>query len=77
MREGDPEFVRLRQQHSAVESAINALEVHGLDRCLDHGLDGFRRYVALAVVARNIQRLGAILRQQEAQRRRGPYKKAA
>ena len=77
LREGDPEFVALRQAHSAVESAINALEVHGLDRCLDHGLEGFRRYVALAVVARNIQRLGAILRQQEAQRRRGPYKKAA
>jgi hypothetical protein len=75
--ESAPEFVELRQQHSAVESAINALEVHGLDRCLDHGIEGFRRYVALAVVARNIQRLGAILRQQEAQRQRGPYKKAA
>jgi hypothetical protein len=73
-RESAPEFVELRQQHSAVESASNALEVHGLDRCLDHGIAGFRRYVALAVVARNIQRLGAILRQQEAQRRRGPDK---
>ena len=79
-RESDPAFVRLRRQHSAVESAINALGVHGLDQCPDHGLDGFKRYVALAVVARNIQRLGGILRkqeQQEAARRRGPYKKAA
>jgi hypothetical protein len=79
-RESDPEFVALRKQHSAVESAINALEVHGLDKCLDHGIDGFRRYVAMAVVARNIQRLGAVLRQQEqeaADRKRGPYKKAA
>ncbi|MGR9046994.1 MAG: ISNCY family transposase [Gammaproteobacteria bacterium] len=79
-RESDPEFVRLRRQHSAVESAINALGVHGLDKCPDHGIDGFKRYVALAIVARNIQRLGAILReqeQQEANRRRGPYKKAA
>jgi hypothetical protein len=75
--EATPEFVDLRRQHSAVESAINALEVHGLDRCLDHGIDGFKRYVALAVVARNIQRLGAILRQQEAERRRGPYLRAA
>ena len=75
--EAEPEFVALRRQHSAVESAINALEVHGLDRCLDHGTDGFKRYVALAVVARNIQRLGAILRQQEAQRQRGPYLRAA
>lgn len=79
-RESAPEFVRLRRQHSAVESAINALGVHGLDKCPDHGIDGFKRYVALAIVARNIQRLGAVLReqeQQEAARRRGPYKKAA
>lgn len=76
-RESEPEFIRLRHQHSAVESAINALEVHGLDCCPDHGIDGFKRYVALAVVARNIQRLGAVLRDQEAKRRRGPYKKAA
>ena len=79
-RESDPEFTVVRRQHSAVESAINALEVHGLDTCPDHGIQGFKRYVALAVVARNVQRLGAVLRQQEQQqadRRRGPYKKAA
>ena len=75
--ESDAEFVKLRRQHSAVESAINALESHGLDLCRDHGIDGFKRYVALAVVARNIQRLGAILRQHEAERIRGPYKLAA
>ena len=61
-------FKQARQAHSAVESAINALEVHGLDRCPDHGIDGFKRYVALAVVARNIHRIGAILWQQEQQR---------
>ena len=79
-RESEPEYVQLRKQHSAVESAINALEVHGLDKCPDHGLDGFKRYVAMAVVARNVQRLGAVLRQQEQEaenRKRGPYKKAA
>lgn len=79
-RENDPEFIRLRRSHSAVESAINALEVHGLDRCPDHGIHGFKRYVALAVVARNIQRVGAILYEQERERekrKRGPYKKAA
>ena len=76
-REHDPEFVRLRHQHSAVESAINALEVHGLDRCPDHGIDGFKRYVALAVVARNIHHLGAVLHRQEKERERGPYQKAA
>ena len=76
-RESDAEFVRLRQQHSAVESAINALEQHGLEVCRDHGIVGFKRYVALAVVARNVQRLGAVLRQQEAERIRGSYKHAA
>lgn len=73
-REFSPEFVAARQQHSAVESAINALGVHGLDLCRDHGIEGFKRYVALAVVARNIQRLGAIVRSVAAQKR-GPYKK--
>jgi len=58
-------FQEARRAHSAVESAINALGVHGLDRCPDHGLKGFKRYVALAVVARNIQILGATLRKQE------------
>ena len=73
-RESAPEFVDARQQHSAVESAINALGVHGLDLCRDHGIDGFKRYVALAVVARNIQRLGAIVRNLAANQR-GPYNK--
>jgi hypothetical protein len=61
-------FIKARRAHSAVESAINALEVHGLDLCPDHGIDGFKRYVALAVVARNIHRIGAILWQQEQRR---------
>jgi hypothetical protein len=63
-----PAFVKARRAHSAVESAINGLEVHGLDVCRDHGIDGFKRYVALAVLARNIHRIGAILWQQDAQR---------
>lgn len=79
-REQDETFQRLRRQHSAVESAINALEQGGLDKCPDHGMDGFQRYVALAVVSRNFKRLGQLIRQQaleKEQRRRGSYKKAA
>lgn len=57
------EFMQAKRKHSAVESSINALENHGLDRCLDHGIHGFRRYVALAIVARNIQMVGHILQQ--------------
>jgi hypothetical protein len=67
-REYTPEFMQAKKQHSAVESAINALEVHGLDKCPDHGIDAFERYVALAVLSRNIQKLGTIKRDKERQR---------
>ena len=78
-REYSPEFVRAGKKHSAVESAINGLEVCGLDRCPDHGIDGFKRYVALAVLSRNIQRLGSIIRKREirSQMLRARRKKAA
>jgi len=59
------EFIESRRKHSAVESSINALENHGLDRCLDHGLHGFKRYISLAVLARNIQILGHLIQQKE------------
>jgi hypothetical protein len=58
-------FKELRRAHAAVESGINALENHGLDRVLDYGLDGFERYVALAIVARNIHLLGSKLQEME------------
>ena len=76
-REHTPRFQRLRRQHSAVESAINALEAHGLDRCPDHGIDGFKRYVALAVVARNLHRLGALLLAEQAEAERCQRQRAA
>lgn len=63
-----PAFVKARRAHSAVESAINGLEVHGLDVCRDHGIEGFKRYVALAVLARNIHRIGVIVWQQDMER---------
>ncbi len=66
--ENSEEFKEARRKHSAIESSINALENHGLDRCLDHGVHGFKRYVGLAVVARNIQILGHILQQKQLQR---------
>ncbi len=63
--EHSDEFREARRKHSAVESSINALENHGLDRCRDHGIDGFKRYVSIAVVARNIQIVGHIIQQKE------------
>lgn len=73
--ENAPAWRTLRRQHSAIESTINALENHGLDRCLDHGEAGFERYVALAKVARNLQIMGSYLMQKDrqAQTRRWRY----
>jgi hypothetical protein len=64
--ESAKKFVALRKAHSAVESAINALEHHGLNRCLDVGLDGYRRYIGYGVLAYNLHVIG---RQLLAQRR--------
>jgi hypothetical protein len=84
--EQSADFVKARRAHSAVESAINALEVHGLDVCRDHGITGFKRYVAWVVVARNIHRIGTLLWEQEQARARRnenrtahapPFKQAA
>jgi IS5 family transposase len=63
--ENSEEFREARRKHSAVESSINALENHGLDRCRDHGIKGFERYVGLAVLARNLQIIGHVLQQNE------------
>ena len=53
-REGEKKFKQLRKQHSAVESNINMLEQHGLNRCPDRGLNHFKNYTALGVVAYGI-----------------------
>ena len=58
------EYKKLRNHHSAVESAINSLEHHGLNRVLDVGVDGFCRYVSLSILSRNIHTLGKLVRQQ-------------
>ena len=76
-REYSEEFKQAKKKHSAVESAINALQVHGLSLCRDHGIDGFERYTALAVLSRNIQKLGAIKRDMERDRLAKEQKKAA
>ena len=63
--ENSDEFREARRGHSAVESNIHGLEVHGLDICLDHGIEGFSRYAAFGVVGYNIHHLGSIIRKRE------------
>jgi hypothetical protein len=52
------EFKALRKRHAAVESNINCLENHGLDRCPDKGIDAFKRYAGLGVLAYNLHKIG-------------------
>lgn len=60
-RESEKKFKALRRQHSAVESQINSLEHHGLNRCLDVGLSGYRRYVGYGVMSYNLHVIGRAL----------------
>ena len=60
-REQTKQFKSLRKSHAAVESDINALEHHGLNRCPDKGLKHFETYTALGILALNIHRLGNLL----------------
>ena len=74
--ESSKAFKSLRHKHSAVESDINRLEHHGLDRCLDKGLKAFKRYCALGVVAANLHKLGNVL-QEKARKKQDKLRKAA
>ena len=64
-REHSKTFIALRKQHSAVESAINCLEHHGLNRCPDKGLSHFKKYVALGILACNLHKIGNLLKEKE------------
>ena len=57
-RESQKHWRALANQHSAVESVINSLEHHGLDRCPDKGYHGYCRYAGLGVLAYNLHRIG-------------------
>ncbi len=53
-----PEFKKLKNKHSAVESNINELEQCGLDRCPDRGYEHFKSYIAAGVTSYNLQKIG-------------------
>lgn len=57
-RESNRAFKVLKRKHSAVESNINMLEHHGLNRCADKGIKHFKNYVGLSVLAYNLHQLG-------------------
>ena len=56
------QFLKSRQSHPGVESAIGALQSgNGLKRCRDKTEDGFERYLGLAILGRNLHVLGKLL----------------
>jgi len=60
--EHQPWFKRGRRFHAGVEGRISVLKrKHDLDRCPDHGEDGFERWVAWGVIAGNLAVMGATL----------------
>src|SRR6266487_285546 len=67
-RENTKTFKQLRKAHSAIESNINVLEHHGLNRCVDKGLHGYKRNVGLSVLAYNLHIIGNHLIAQEKQK---------
>ena len=80
-REGAASFVARRRRHPGVESAIHALESHGLERVRTHGREGFERTVGISILAANLHRLGRLLQQRAARRyhrtHAPPYRLAA
>ena len=82
-RESSKAFKQIRNQHSAVESNINMLEHHGLNRCTDKGLHGFKRCVGLSALAYNLHVLGNALqsidrkKQEQSEKRKKHYQQAA
>jgi len=64
--ESTKQYRQLCHHHSAVESNINELEQGGVNKVPDKGLEGFKKYVALGVLANNIKRLGKYLKEKRA-----------
>lgn len=56
------EFRQAKQNHPGIESAVNALQAgNGLKCCRDRSETGFKRYLQLGVLGRNLHVLGKIL----------------
>jgi hypothetical protein len=76
-REHDKKFKMLRKGHSLIESNINSLEHHGLNRCPDRGIKHFKNYSALGVLAYNLHLLGKIILEEDKKRYRNRFSRAA
>lgn len=58
--EKQPWFRRARNWHAGVEGRISVLKrCYSLDRCLNHGQDGFHHWVGWGVIAHNLNKIGS------------------
>ena len=64
-RQSEKNWRKQANKHSAVESNINALEHHGLDRCPDRGEANYKKYIGLGVLSYNLHRIGWHLQEKE------------
>ena len=56
------EWKAARDYHAGVESAIHGLQAgNGLDRCRDKTFNGYKRYVSLGILGRNMMTLGRLV----------------
>jgi transposase, IS5 family len=76
-REHNKQFKMLRNRHSSVESNINSLEHHGLNKCPDRGITHFRNYSALGCLSYNLHLLGNLLLEKDRKRQKKLMSKAA
>ena len=76
-RERSLDFIIRRKKHSAIESNINGLEHHGLNRCPDKGKENFKRYVSLGILSYNLHKLGNVLQENDKKREKDSYPIAA
>jgi hypothetical protein len=76
-REKARRFQALRRKHNAIESDINCMEHHGLNRCPDKGLSGYKRYLGFGVLAYNLHKIGRQLLQRPAAGRTNEHRALA
>jgi len=76
-RERSLGFKIRRKRHSVIESNINCLEHHGLNRCPDKGIRNFKRYVSLGILSYNLHKLGDILQENDKKKEKDSYPIAA
>lgn len=74
-RQSEKTWRKLANAHSTVESNINSLEHHGLDRCPDKGEPSYDRYIGLGILSYNLHRIGNHL--QEAEKKAAKRRKAS